>query len=82
MNMTRGFTEHPASVGETYFGHLLHAGCFGVRMVLAGVACLIHAVFPFLFERTGSRAIGELNERMTSRRRAAAGVTIEKRLSL
>jgi uncharacterized protein DUF6356 len=82
MNMTRGFTEHPASVGETYSEHLLHAGCFGVRMVLAGFACLIHAVFPFLFERTGSRAIGELNERMTSRRRRPASVAVEKRLSV
>jgi hypothetical protein len=82
MNMFRGFTQHPASVGETYFEHLLQAGCFGVRMVFAGLACLIHAVFPFLFERTGSRAVGELNERMTSRCRAPAGATIGKRLSL
>jgi hypothetical protein len=81
MNLIRSFTRHPASIGESYTEHLLHAGCFGVRMMLAGFACLIHAVFPFLFERTGSRAIGELNERMTSRR-APAGVVIEKRLSL
>ena len=40
-----------------------------MRMVLAGFACLIHAVLPFLFVRTGSRAISELNERMVSRRR-------------
>jgi hypothetical protein len=82
MNLIRGFTAHPASVGETYTEHLLHAGCFGARMVFAGIACLIHAVFPFLFERTGSRAISELNERMVSRRRApAASITGEKRLS-
>jgi Family of unknown function (DUF6356) len=82
MNMIRGFTEHPASVGESYTEHLFHAGCFGMRMVVAGLACLIHAVFPFLFERTGSRAIGELNQRMVSRRGPPAGVAIEKRLSL
>jgi Family of unknown function (DUF6356) len=82
MNLIRSFTEHPASVGESYTTHLLHAGCFGVRMMLAGFACLIHAVFPFLFEHTGSRAIDELNQRMASRRRSPAGIAVEKRLSL
>jgi hypothetical protein len=82
MNMTRGFTEHPASVGETYTEHLFHAGCFGTRMVFAGFACLIHALLPFLFERTGSRAITELNERMVTRRRPGGSIVGEKRLSL
>jgi Family of unknown function (DUF6356) len=81
MNLIRGFTQHPATVGESYAEHLLHAACFGTRMVLAGLACLIHAVFPFAFERTGSRAISELNERMVSRRRPAR-IAPEKRLLL
>jgi hypothetical protein len=82
MNLIRGFTQHPSTVGESYPEHLLHAACFGTRMVFAGFACLIHAVFPFAFERTGSRAIAELNERMVSRRRPAARIASEKRLSL
>jgi hypothetical protein len=82
MNLTRGFTEHPASVGETYTEHLFHAACFGTRMVLAGFACLIHALVPFLFAHTASRVISELNERMVSRRRSPASVIGEKRLSL
>jgi hypothetical protein len=72
MNLLRSFTEHPASVGETYLEHLAHAGCFGVRMIAAGVACLVHALLPFLFERTGSVAITELNDRMIVNRRSAA----------
>jgi hypothetical protein len=47
-----------------------HAACFGVRMMAAGVACLVHAVLPFLFVHTGSRTIGELNERMITGRRS------------
>ena len=57
MNLIRAFTEHPASVGESYGEHLGRAVCFGTRMVLAGIACLVHGVLPFLFVRTGSQAI-------------------------
>ena len=71
MNLIRAFTEHPASVGETYTEHLANAVCFGARMLLAGIACLVHGVLPFLFVRTGSRAIIELNDRLTARRPVA-----------
>ncbi len=67
MNLIRAFTEHPASVGETYAEHLTNAVCFGSRMLIAGIACLVHGVLPFLFVRTGSRAITELNDRLTAR---------------
>ena len=69
MNLIRAFTEHPASVGETYTEHLFRAVYFGTRMVFAGIACLVHGVLPFLFVRTGSRAITELNDRMVVNRR-------------
>ena len=71
MNLQRAFTDHPASVGETYLEHLAHATCFGVRMIAAGIACLVHALLPFLFEHTGSAAIAELNDRMVVKRRSA-----------
>ena len=82
MNPIRPFTEHPASVGETYTEHLAHAGCFGLRMIGAGIACLVHAVLPFLFERTGSVAIAELNDRMVVNRRAAPPLANTTRLPL
>jgi hypothetical protein len=83
MNLIRAFSEHPASVGESYTEHLGHAACFGTRMIFAGVACLLHGVLPFLFVRTGSRAISELNDRMIANRRDRAGTIVsEKRLPL
>ncbi len=69
MNAMRPFTEHPASVGESYLEHCAAASCFGARMVFAGLACLVHGFLPFLFVRTGSRAISELNDRMVVHRR-------------
>jgi uncharacterized protein DUF6356 len=72
--LRRLFTEHPASVDETYLEHLGVATSFGVHMLVAGIACLVHALFPFLFVKTGSQAIAGLYERMvTSRRRHPAG---------
>ncbi len=65
------FTEHPASAGETYLAHLRTAAGFGLQMVAAGLACLVHGLLPFLFVRTGSDCIGRLHERMHARRQAA-----------
>ena len=39
-----------------------------VRLLAAGLACLVHALLPFLFVKTGSRAIVELHERMVAKR--------------
>jgi hypothetical protein len=83
MSLLRAFTEHPASVGESYCEHLFRAAYFGTRMVFAGLACLLHGVLPFLFVRTGSRAIAELNDRMVVNRRVSLHeISREKRLPL
>lgn len=51
------FTEHPHSIGETYFQHIKFAGIFGIKMLMGGLACIIHSIFPFLFENTGSQVL-------------------------
>ena len=63
------FTDHPASVDETYFGHMAFAGWFASRLLLAAGAALVHAFLPFLFETTASRIIRELYERTHNRGR-------------
>jgi hypothetical protein len=63
------FTEHPATVGERYGEHLAHASGFGFRMILGGLACLVHGLLPFLFVRTGSTTIAALHTRMVTHRR-------------
>lgn len=62
------FTEHPASVGETYTQHLVSATGFSLRMIGAGIACLVHALLPFLFVKTGSNTIARLYDRMVLNR--------------
>ena len=71
MDLNRLFTGHPESVGESYLQHLAAAATFGLRMVLGGLACLVHGLLPFLFERTGSNCVTDLHQRMVARQRSA-----------
>ena len=54
------FTDHPASVGETYGQHFRFAGRFSLLLFGAGLAAATHAVLPFLFKRTASRLIAQM----------------------
>lgn len=68
--MTRlSFTAHPASVGESYLQHLRQAAGFAASMITGGLAVMVHAVLPFLFTKTGSGIIADLNTRMITARR-------------
>lgn len=66
------FSEHPASVGETYAQHMGSAFGFGARMLIGGFACLVHGLAPFLFTSTGSRTIALLHDRMIANRKKHA----------
>ncbi len=73
----RAFSAHPASVNETYTEHMAVAASFSWRLMYGGLACLIHAIFPFLFVTTGSRLVTELHDEMVTnrvRREARGGV--------
>ena len=68
------FTEHPASVGETYPEHMAMAFSFAGRMLLASLACFLHGLLPFLFVKTGSATITKLYDQMvTNRQRHSPG---------
>lgn len=58
------FKEHPASVNESYFEHMLVALSFFVTFAYAAFAALVHAFLPFLFEKTASEVVTDLYERM------------------
>jgi hypothetical protein len=61
------FTDHPKTVGESYFGHMAFALWFASRLFLAGGAALVHAVLPFMCETTASSIVRELYERTSKR---------------
>lgn len=57
-------TRHLRCVDESYFQHCAHALRFAVTLLLAAFCCLIHALLPFLFEKTGSRLVERLHRDM------------------
>ena len=67
MPLTELFTRHPSTVGESYLGHMAFALGFAGWLFLAGLAALLHAIFPFMFETTASRITARLYERTAHR---------------
>lgn len=69
----RVFAAHPRSVGESYAEHFVMAAHFGSRLLLAGLACLLHAIAPGCCTATASRTVAELAAEMENRRRRGSG---------
>lgn len=68
MSLASKFTEHPATVGETYGQHFVSAMGFSLSMLKAAFCCAVHAVLPFMFKKAGSACITELHEQMVTNR--------------
>jgi len=62
------FTDHPNSVNETYLEHMHMSSSFGFWLAAATFCAFIHAIFPFLFEKTASNIIRKLHDRMVANR--------------
>ena len=73
MNANR-FSEHPASVGETYWQHLGAAMGYSLRMLRGALACAVHGLCPWLCTATGSETIGALHRELQARRQGAVPV--------
>ena len=65
--VARIFKDHPATVGETYFGHMRFALWFSGKLFKAGTGALAHALIPAVCETTASRTIRELYAVMEAR---------------
>ena len=68
MSLKQKFTEHPATVGETYGEHFGTAMGFSLALLKAAFCCGVHAILPFMFEKTGSECITGLYDRMVTNR--------------
>ena len=58
--ISRHFTSHPATVGESYLEHLGFALRFSGKLGYAALAALLHALVPSRCETTASRTIRDL----------------------
>ena len=64
--MIKNSKEHLKEVNETYFQHMTVAFKIGFTMLVTGIFCLIHALIPGLFKKTGSNQIAKIYD-MVSR---------------
>ena len=76
--MLRRFTDHPATVNETYLQHMVTAFGFGARMLVGGAGCFVHGLFPWLCLTRGSDTVRLLHHRMVTHRvvRPVRGQTV------
>lgn len=51
------FTEHPASVNESYLKHMWFALRYSFKLCLCAATSFIHAFFPFLFTTYASQKV-------------------------
>lgn len=65
--LMKAFIDHPQSVDETYWQHMQFAAGFSYKLLLAGMAAMVHAIFPFLFEKTASTIVRNLANKTHNR---------------
>jgi Family of unknown function (DUF6356) len=66
------FARHPRELGMSWATHGRGAIIIGATMIVAGAACLIHALVPGWFTETAGRTVRSLNDHMNDRRAGAA----------
>jgi Family of unknown function (DUF6356) len=76
------FLEHPATVDESYFEHLVFAFRFSTRLFRIGLAALMHGVVPATFETTASSEVLALAEEIRTRRQRMAETRATARFSV
>ena len=64
----RLFVDHPRTVGESYFEHMVASWGVAFRLLGAGSKCVVHGVVPGLCKTAGSDAIMTLHREIAPRR--------------
>jgi len=70
--VSRLFNDHPRSLGMTWASHGAGAAIIGVRLVGAGIACLIHSIVPAWFTQTAGRTVTDIYDDIARRKAGAA----------
>jgi hypothetical protein len=68
----RLFLEHPRSLGMSWAAHGAGAAVIAVKLVGAGVACLVHAAVPGWFTQTAGKTVDEMHRHMIRRKAGAS----------
>lgn len=69
------FTEHPASVGNTYLQHMAFSLYLGFQGLMIFLAATIHSIFPFVFQTTTTRLNLKIYEVLQERMRQVESIS-------
>ena len=61
------FTQHPNSVGESYFQHFGKSFSFCLLLLSLSFKAMVHAIFPFCYKTSVSDRILDLSDTMRER---------------
>jgi len=59
--------KHLKFVHENYLKHMFEAWLITIVFITAGLICLIHSFFPFLFQTTASKMVKNIINRIDKR---------------
>ncbi len=65
--MLKKCQSHLDHAHENYFQHLAWAAWFGLRVMATGIACVLHAICPAIFQCTTSTNLNKLHAEMQAR---------------
>ena len=60
-------TEHLNEINKSYFVHFKDAFYYGLRLLIGGLAAIIHAIFPFILTSLASDTVKDLHKMNTKR---------------
>ena len=60
--------DHLKNTKEGYFEHMLHAAEYSAIFASCALACMMHAIFPFLFAEYASGKAKEIVEHVNQRK--------------
>jgi hypothetical protein len=63
----KSFTDHPKSIGETYWQHFSFAFNVSLGCLLISALAFIHAIFPFLFVTAASDRLERISKAIQDR---------------
>ncbi|MHB1947704.1 MAG: DUF6356 family protein [Gammaproteobacteria bacterium] len=64
-------SRHLKEVNESYFEHMLYATKYGIKMIFAGLTCIIHGLFPDIFVTTASQTMESIKNEINERKQKA-----------
>ena len=67
------FNEHPNGNGQTYVAHMYQALVLSAMSLIASLALLLHAFFPFVLQTQGGDIAQNVATRITAIRASNAG---------